>query len=562
MLAAYILLSAFVTDPTPWFHPPANSEQRQPVYLGATGRELAFGLPAPDAALPERLRAPGEAQLARVRVRLADHREIGRDDAIELETWPARDDDGHLVWTIARWRRSEGSDRPWFWLDSKDLGSVTRKGEDDPFIPQTLRPWLKKEAGEIFTDFLQLGDLYAKPVFGDCAWTNEDGSEVAAAWADLETVGQWKTRAAAPAAVGDRPVCRVIPMPPRMNGTATVLVVEVSRAGVRWPRSTRWLAEPSSAAPAVGATGTVPSWPADFEAKFREDILALDGEAEARFPLSGRVERFVRKSSADPANQLGDVATFLEERYRQLGVRTFRQTFFWRGIEQQNVVAVIPGRDSTKPVLMADHYDTAFDEDVFAKTGARVSAPGADDNGTATVTLLRAAEILPSLALEHDVWLVHLTGEEFPGDDLGARHLVGELLTSRQDITGVVLMDMIGWHKKGDGLFQISAGDSPASLSIARTALDATRALVAPGMTPVLRTRFDEKSYLYNTDGLVFSDAGLPVILINEHVNGLENIDRKGYHQSTDRIDLVDPAFASAIAKVAIETVARLGISR
>jgi hypothetical protein len=149
---------------------------------------------------------------------------------------------------------------------------------------------------------------------------------------------------------------------------------------------------------------------------------------------------------------------------------------------------------------------------------------------------------------------VHLTGEEFPGDDLGARHLVSQLLSDGQDICGLVLMDMIGWHKSGDGVFQISAGDSDASLRLAGLALGSALALAPQSMVPVVRTRFDAHSYLYNTDGLTFSEAGYPVILFNEHLNYYENLNRAGYHQTTDTSAKVDFGFASAIARIAIQT--------
>ena len=42
-------------------------------------------------------------------------------------------------------------------------------------------------------------------------------------------------------------------------------------------------------------------------------------------------------------------------------------------------------------------------------------------------------------------------------------------------------------------------------------------------MVPTLRPRFDDKSYLYNTDGLVFEEAGYPVLFLNEHINRWEN---------------------------------------
>ena len=73
---------------------------------------------------------------------------------------------------------------------------------------------------------------------------------------------------------------------------------------------------------------------------------------------------------------------------------------------------------------MADHYDTAYMEDCYEKdrggSGARLAAAGADDNHSATAALMLGAPIFLELSragrLACDIWLVHLTGEEFPSD--------------------------------------------------------------------------------------------------------------------------------------------------
>ncbi len=78
---------------------------------------------------------------------------------------------------------------------------------------------------------------------------------------------------------------------------------------------------------------------------------------------------------------------------------------------------------------MADHYDTAYMADRYLREyggcGARLAACGADDNHSATAAMMLAAPDLSDLSkkgnLECDIWLVHLTGEEFPVDCLGAR---------------------------------------------------------------------------------------------------------------------------------------------
>src|SRR6516162_3084399 len=99
-------------------------------------------------------------------------------------------------------------------------------------------------------------------------------------------------------------------------------------------------------------------------------------------------------------------------------------------------MVVIPGRDRRRAVVMGDHYDTAYMEDHFATQpdgkGPRLAAAGADDNHSATVALMLGAPVFLELSrrgkLACDIWLIHLTGEEFPADCLGARHLCQRLV--------------------------------------------------------------------------------------------------------------------------------------
>ena len=86
--------------------------------------------------------------------------------------------------------------------------------------------------------------------------------------------------------------------------------------------------------------------------------------------------------------------------------------------------------------------------------------------------------------LERDVWLIHLTGEEFPSDCMGARVFCQALIEktlklhlpsddrwidlSQTKVVGALVMDMIG-HSRDNArnIFQISPGKSEASLRLA-----------------------------------------------------------------------------------------------
>jgi hypothetical protein len=63
----------------------------------------------------------------------------------------------------------------------------------------------------------------------------------------------------------------------------------------------------------------------------------------------------------------------------------------------------------------------------------------------------------------------------------------------------------------------------------------------------------DPRSTLYNTDGQIFSDAGVPVVLFMEHYD----INRSGYHDTHDTMKLIDLDYGAAFAAITIETVAR-----
>ena len=277
---------------------------------------------------------------------------------------------------------------------------------------------------------------------------------------------------------------------------------------------------------------------------------------------------------------------------------------------ERNILLIIPGKNRSEAVVMSDHYDTAYMEDVYdgkgANAGARLSAAGADDNHSATSTLLLAAPIYLRMAkeglLERDIWLLHLTGEEFPSDCMGARNFCQNAIQqtlklhktdgtikdlSGIDIKGVVLMDMIAHNREsGRDIFQIAPGNSPASLRLSFQAFQACRSwnvhakkwnespdrkgcgrgkrttdgvTIPPKALHLLpdaevRTWKDPHSTLYNTDGIIFSDTGIPVILFMENYD----ISRQGYHDTHDTMENIDLDYGAAISAIAIETIARV----
>jgi hypothetical protein len=284
------------------------------------------------------------------------------------------------------------------------------------------------------------------------------------------------------------------------------------------------------------------------------------------------------------------------------------------GAAERNIVVVIPGRNRTEAVIMADHYDTAYMADRYEPScggvGARLAACGADDNHSATAALMLAAPVFLEMSrkgqLARDIWLVHLTGEEFPADCLGARALTERLVEgtlrlhlpnektrdlSRARVRGLYVSDMIAHNNDRErNVFQISPGADADSFRLAEYALSAAevwnasvpvwndrtgRAGLPPGrrsphgaaipepaphlaLSAEVRTPVDPRSTLYNTDGQVFSDAGVPCVLFMENYD----IDRSGYHDTRDTMANIDLDYGAAVCAIVIESVARAATAR
>jgi hypothetical protein len=277
---------------------------------------------------------------------------------------------------------------------------------------------------------------------------------------------------------------------------------------------------------------------------------------------------------------------------------------------ERNILTIIPGKNRNEAIVMADHYDTAYMADVFDPSlggmGARIAAAGADDNHSATSAMLLAAPLYLKMAkegkLERDIWLLHLTGEEFPSDCMGARNFCQNIVQrslemkkgdgsmkdlSSVEIKGVMVMDMIAHNRdSARDIFQIAPGKSPASLNLARMAHKACQLwnnnvpvwnktadrkgcrhgqrtidirIIPPKALHLrvegeIRTWEDPHSTLYNTDGIIFSDTGIPVILVMENYD----IHRSGYHDSHDTMENIDLDYGAAVSAIAIETIALL----
>jgi len=425
---------------------------------------------------------------------------------------------------------------------------------------------------------LQFPSLYEKPVFGDCLWTSNNYTNslnekqttmIYQGWLPVEQVNIIKQEQR-------YNICVLLPQPARFNGKSYTLFVNITNTNeINWPENINWF---KISLPSLNEiVQTKPNsydwyknlqWPNTFAENWRLDMYQLSGNQSIQYENKTQLN-LTRKSSVQTDNQLLDLIDYLIERYTKMNIETKKQYFQWRNITQANLIAIIPAGGTSKcnePVLFVDHIDTAFEEDTFYNLGKRQTTQGADDNVSGLIALLQSVSILKETQKTacRDIWLVHLTGEEYPAASLGIVYFLQQLFVNKQPIYIAIIVDMISHRvNRTDPIIQINPGDSIKSIISAQLALDYVypmikNDLILKNLTPIIRSWNDPYSYLYNTDGVRFVQYGFSCILFNEHINYHENFERSGYHDTLDTIDLIDFQYGQTVSQYAIATVGML----
>src|SRR5262249_46703144 len=155
---------------------------------------------------------------------------------------------------------------------------------------------------------------------------------------------------------------------------------------------------------------------------------------------------------------------------------------------------------------------------------------------------------------------------------------------SKVRVQGAFVLDMVAHNNPHErDVFQIAPGQGRQALWLAEQAhaanelwnagaevgnrrpgrRDLTRAVRSPRAACIpppfrflplageVRLPMDPRSTLYNTDGLMFADAGIPAVLFMENYD----INRSGYHDTHDTMENIDLDYGAALTAITIETV-------
>jgi photosystem II stability/assembly factor-like uncharacterized protein len=206
-----------------------------------------------------------------------------------------------------------------------------------------------------------------------------------------------------------------------------------------------------------------------------------------------------------------------------------------------NVVAELPGKTRPKKeCLITAHYDDTSEDPMN-------SAPGADDNGSGTATVLTAANILRNYDFNYTLKFVCFTGEE---QGLLGSEVYAERAKARGDtIVGVYNLDMIAWDGNNDNIIEVHSGTMPSSQALADIFIDVKNHYSLPLVIQEITTGATDRS-----DHASFWNQNYPAIL------GIEDFDdfNPYYHNTNDLLSIFDLPYFTAFGKAGIASVSIL----
>ncbi|CAF3723874.1 unnamed protein product [Rotaria sordida] len=583
-VSTIVPLSSYVTIEKHYLLPIiSGDDQHIPLYTGCKPVQLEFGTHSiycnlTDSAtlyIPQSLESAGNSQIKSI---INQYKQF---NITTIELWPTLGAYGFYTWVYAR---AFINYTHWIWFNSSEIilessvnSPLNSSQFPEPYFPKLLMTSNPEDNFQIFSDMLQFPILTDKPVFGDCLWTSNNYTSsldekqtttIYQGWLPVEQMNAFQHEQR-------HNICVLLPQPARNNGKSYTLFVNITEENeIIWPSNIVWYIIPSPSSDEINQTMLMSNdwyknlyWPTTFARDWTFDMHQFSGKQPLEYENKTKLY-LTRKSSIQSNNQLLDLIDYLIERYQKMDIRTEKQYFQWRNITQANLIAFIPAGKAqcNEPVLFIDHIDTAFEKDTFYNTGQRRTTQGADDNVSGLVALLQSVSILKETQKTacRDIWLVHMTGEEYPAASLGIVYFLQQLLVKKQPIYTAVIVDMISHRvNRTDPIIQINPSDSTKSMLLAQLALtyvypNIKNNLILENLQPVIRKWSDPYSYLYNTDGVRFVEYGFECILFNEHINYNENYRRSGYHDTLDTIALIDFEYGQTVSQYAIATVAIL----
>jgi Zn-dependent M28 family amino/carboxypeptidase len=264
---------------------------------------------------------------------------------------------------------------------------------------------------------------------------------------------------------------------------------------------------------------------------------------------------------------LSRAAEYLAACFAEYGWTTSGQPFRALGQSYFNILGMKhpPGRmtrDAQAPLLIGAHYDTVE------------ASPGADDNASALVVLLEAADRLRHMAVARPIWLAAFCLEE--QGLLGSRAFISGLRKTGQSLDGAIVLECVGYASRGPGSQRTPPGvpipiptvgnflgivGNEASRDLV-TAVERNARRVAPATPTVALAvpgRGESLPDVRRSDHAAFWDEGYRASMLTDTAN----FRNPHYHQPSDTLDTLDLDFLEGVSEIVVGCIEDLaGVSR
>lgn len=278
------------------------------------------------------------------------------------------------------------------------------------------------------------------------------------------------------------------------------------------------------------------------------------------------VEGWDRRLSGEEAVVIGSASRNLRSRY-SLGTngRRSEQYVFERlqgmgyspsyfvystpygGSQWRNIVVDIPGQvDPSRLVLFTAHLDSISHDGNQAAS----LAPGADDNGSGSASLLAIADLMRGQANAYTLRFVWFTGEEF--GYWGSKPYTQWLANHNANVIAAINIDMFGYDGNGDRVVEVHTGTQEKDKRLGDY-LAAANQLYGLNLTLERKTT----TAAFFSDHRSFWNQGYASLMVIENFfddtaeYGRAPDRNPNYHKTTDRMRSVDVAYTTAIGRMA-----------
>ncbi len=207
-----------------------------------------------------------------------------------------------------------------------------------------------------------------------------------------------------------------------------------------------------------------------------------------------------------------------------------------KGKEVSNIIVRIPGRSSSKKIILGAHYDS--------------KGHGANDNASGVAVLLEVVRLFSKSKPEFTLEIVFFVGEEL--GNLGSKYYLGQMSTEEKlKIGGVIIVDMVGNNKSDEEGAPLENLDIMYSKEAAKLAKDIEKAITKDG---IIETRLSFISGEASDDD-EFREEGIPTILFSEDTPDELRHQNDCFNRPCDTPDKIDYVFLQQATEVIASSV-------